>query len=393
MYPIGPGWTAWFAAIAPRVGSLNRDLLLATVPSGVGQLEFDPYSDLPVWERIPETERPEGINDETWESLSPKNLREIRRQPRGPADVLTWQSRRIRLIVEGDSVTGLVLAAGDPLDPPNRYPVEPRSSWRYSNPKSTKSQTVYMPKEAKESNSLWRGIEALFPQSVATQRPNKTTEVVSFYGPAISSWLADLGEAEALGDEDLSKVTFETIGMILGSMMSVVDDIITDSLTLPVALLREENVRYRVEVHDWITRAESVSRAVAGFAADLGRAAGSDTTDGLFEEARGRFLAAAQPEFLAALAALRVGEWEETKQLGQEWSTALHTLALRQRSDLLRDIGDAAIVGHESGGRYLTAGSAERQLRRRLANILEIPGHSSENLRREEGTVKEKVDA
>lgn len=380
VYPIGPGWTARFGVITPRTGCLNEDLLLSTVPTGVGKLEFDPYMDLPAWERDPGTERPEGIDDETWEALSSKDLREIRRQPRGPADVLTWQSRRIRLIVEENSVIGLVLAAGDPLDPPNRYTVEPRAAWRFSKPQTTRYKTtVYMPRELPTSSSLWRGIESLFPRSVSMQHPNKKTEVPSFYGPAISSWLAELTDPDLLGDHRLRNVTFEAVGMVLGSNMAVVDDITTDSLSLPVALLREESMRYREAVHDWIDRAEKVATAIAGFAADLARAAGAEDTDGLFESSRGAFLANAHSQFLAVVASLKVGEWSATLELGERWSETLRILTLQQRAVLLLEMGDAAIVGHESGGRYLTAGSAERQLQRRLARILGFPDRATEN--------------
>lgn len=371
VYPTGPGWDAWFGLISPRTGSLSGDLLLATAPTGVGRLEFDPNADLPAWERAPATARPQGIGDEAWESLSVKQLRDLRRVPAGPADVLTWQSRRIRLAHDGVRVTGVVLANGDPLDPQNRFPVEPRCAWRYSKPQSSKFKTdVYMPKEFDEPNSLWRGVESLFPTSVSTLQPKKNHEVISFYGPAFSAWIAELSDEDVLGDAELSEVSMEVVGMVLGSMMAVVDDVVTDALALPVSLLREENRRYRVEVEGWIRKAEQVASAVAGFAADLERAAGDDNTDGIFAEAKGDFLSAARTRFLSKLAQLPVGDVKGTEQLGNQWSQDLRVLALNQRGDLLAQAGAAAIIGHTSKDRYLTAGNAERYLRIRLNKIL-----------------------
>lgn len=374
VYPTGPGWDAWFGLISPRTGSVARDLLLATAPTGVGRLEFDPNADLPAWEREPTTARPQGIGDHAWESLSIKALRDLRRAPEGPADVLTWQSRRIRLVHDGYRVTGVVLANGDPLNPQNRFPVEPRCSWRYSKPQSTKFKTdVYMPKEFAEPNSLWRGVESLFPTSVSTLQPKKNHEVIAFYGPAFSAWIAELSDDDVLGDAELSEVSMEVVGMVLGSQMAVVDDVVTDSLTLPVSLLREENRRYRVEVEDWIRKAEKVASAIAGFAADLERAAGDDNTDGASAQAKGDFLAAARTRFLSKLARLPVGDITGTEELGKQWSQELRRLALDQRSDLLAQAGAAAIIGHTSKGRYLTAGNAERHLRIRLNKILGDP--------------------
>lgn len=374
VYPTGPGWDAWFGLISPRTGSLARDLLLATVPSGVGRLEFNPNADLPAWEREPASERPQGVSDEAWENLSVKELRDIRREPAGPSDILTWQARRIRLIHEGSRVTGVLLANGDPLDPQNRFPVEPRCAWRYSKPQSAKFKTdVYMPKEFAEPNSLWRGVESLFPTSVSMLQPKKNHEVIAFYGPAFSAWIAELSDEDLLGDTELSEVSMEVVGMVLGSMMAVVDDVVTDSLTLPVSLLREENRRYRIEVEDWIRRAEKVASAVAGFAADLKRAAGDDNTDGAFAQAKGAFLATARTRFLSKLSLLPVGDVNGTKELGHQWSQELRCLALEQRSDLLAQAGTAAIIGHTSKDRYLTAGNAERCLRSRLNKILGDP--------------------
>ena len=387
VYPIGPGWTARFGAFAPRTGSLAHDLLLSAAPSGIGHLSFDPEEDLPAWEREVATERPQGIGDQEWESLSVKQLRDLRRLPSGPSDVLTWQTRRIRLIAEDDKVTGVILANGDPLDPQNRQTVEPRAAWRYSKPQSTKFKIeTYMPKEFTEGSSLWRGTESLFPQAVTTLRPNKQTEVVAFYGPAISDWIAHLGGSNALGRRELNGITFEVVGMVLGSNMSVVDDIITDSLTLPVALLQEENRQYRVEVEDWVQRAERVASAVGGFAADLQRAAGADNTDEVFAEAKGTFLANARIRFLETLSQLEVGDWAATENLGNHWTNELRKLAWQQRTDLLRDIGEAALQGSESGGRYVTAGSAEMFFGRRLAQILGTAPGKPTDQQTKEGT-------
>lgn len=371
VYPTGPGWTSWFGAITPRTGHLSRDLLLASAPTGVGRLEFDPSKDLPVWERPANTERPEGIDDQAWETLSVKDLRELRRVPRGPADILTWQARRIRLIPHNEQVVGLVLAAGDPIDPQNRYNVEPRSSWRYSKPQSTKLKTeVYMPKEFRESNTFWRGVESLFPRSVTTLQPNRKTEVLAYRGPAVSSWIAILDDDEVLGDQNLGAIPFEIVGMVLGSNNSVVDDVVSDSLTLPAALLREQNRRYRVEVEGWVRVAEKIASAVAGFAADLARASGSDSTDGVFAESKSLFLADARTPFLATLSALELDSFAGAQRLGEQWREELFTLAMNQRNVLLNQVSGAAIIGCRVGDRYLTAGRAERNLLARVRSLL-----------------------
>lgn len=374
VYPTGPGWLALFGVITPRSGALHHDLLLATVPAGVGRLEYDPVEDLPVWERDPLTSRPEGIADATWESSPVKEIRAVRRQPKGPADILTWPARRIRLLREGDRVTGVILAAGDPIDPQNRFTVEPRAAWRFSKPQTAKFKTdTYMPRELPTSSAFWRGVEALFPRSVSMEKLPRNKEAIKFYGPAISSWLAELDSPDALGEGALDAVTFEATGAVLGSNRSTIDDIITDSLTLPPALFAEENLRFRVEIQDWVGRAEKVSSAVAGFAADLARAAGSEDTDGLFQETRADFLGSARIAFSAALEGVDMTSFEETQRAGAEWSDGLRRLAYQQRSNLLEALGTAALIGTPKGDQYLTAGNAERWFSQRIRRILGSP--------------------
>jgi CRISPR system Cascade subunit CasA len=88
--------------------------------------------DRPVWERPPQTaceDVPGG------------------REPYGPLDLYTWQSRRIRLFGDGDAITGVIVANGDQLRPQNRHDLEPMSAWRRSQAqeKTLKQPLIYMP--------------------------------------------------------------------------------------------------------------------------------------------------------------------------------------------------------------------------------------------------------
>ena len=384
VYPTGPGWAALFGVISPRSGQLSKDLLLATAPNGIGRLSYDADQDLPAWERAPLTSAPEGIGRQTWETASVRELREIRRQPNGPADVMTWQARRIRLVTEGDQVVGVVLAAGDPIEPQNRYTVEPRAAWRFSTPQTRKfKELVYMPRELPVSSSLWRGLEALFPTSVNMELVKKGEETPKFYGPAVTSWIAELDEEDILGDER-DAITFQATGMTLGSNRSVVDNVVSDSLSLPVSLFEERKVRFRVEVQDWIDRAEQVASAVAGFAADLARAAGAEDTDGLFQGTRADFLATVRPLFLEALAEINMSDLTATVVVGDGFASALRAAAFRQQTELIDAFGDAATIGTRVGDRYISMGLADRWFQQRLGKILGYPEQLTEKSSTEE---------
>ena len=130
-FPIGTGWAGQIGTVTVMGENLERTLLLNTVVCGEldGLNGVDPASDLAPWER-----EPDGP------------ARTPAREPLGPVDCYTWQTRRVLLHGDDDGVTGLFLGNGDRATPQNRFLVEPMTAWRYSEPQSRKLKApVYMP--------------------------------------------------------------------------------------------------------------------------------------------------------------------------------------------------------------------------------------------------------
>ncbi|MFT0762730.1 type I-E CRISPR-associated protein Cse1/CasA [Actinomyces sp. F1_1611] len=362
VYPIGPAWAAQLGILSPRKGNFAHDLILAAVPSGDGYLEYDSAKDLPVWERPQQTVRPEGIPDSVWETGTAAEIRDERRLPTGPADILTWQSRRVRLVETNNVVTGVVLTNGDPIDPWNRYTSEPRTAWRYSELKSKKlDQVVYYPRDLPAGSMLWREIETVFPESIKKGVFGRSKEEVdAFRGPASSRWIADLEDENLTGREQLvGQVTFEAVGMVLGDNRSTIADIVVSRLALPAAALREDKAAIRSDLVAWVEMAEKVSRVVADLAANLYRAAGVQEVAGIRDEARASFLAATEPYFQEMMTKVSVVSAGDNDALYQVWATQLRNLAYQERRRLMEQTGPEAVVGRSVGGRFLSAGRAE----------------------------------
>jgi CRISPR system Cascade subunit CasA len=129
--------------------------------------DFDRDQDIPVWERDAET-RPED------------------RRPDGYIDLLTWQSRRIRLQPETAEdgctvVKAAVIMKGFQL--PANYTVHNKETMMAfrSNPNATRGQDPWPAVTFKESRALWRDSLALLGSSDGESEQPKTL-----------AWLADL---------------------------------------------------------------------------------------------------------------------------------------------------------------------------------------------------------
>ena len=80
--------------------------------------------------------------------------------PDGPVDLLTWQSRRIRLHLTGHHVTAVLITNGDRAINKNQFN-DPMTAYRHSKNQSSKSLTVHMPQEPDDELPLWRGLKPL----------------------------------------------------------------------------------------------------------------------------------------------------------------------------------------------------------------------------------------
>ncbi len=135
-------------------------------------------SDAPVWE-----------NDNCTQA--------IERYPKGYLDILTWQSRRIRLIPEKDDkgntiIKQVVIMKGEQL--PNTYSLyqkEPMLAYKKVK-KPTKNQDPWSILTFKEEKALWRDSLSLF-QSLEEERAR----------PKILSWLNELS---SIGIIDISMI-------------------------------------------------------------------------------------------------------------------------------------------------------------------------------------------
>lgn len=368
-YPIGTGWAGNLGLILVEGDTLKDTLLLNLVlsmPSG--------ESDHPVWERAP---------------LS-ASVAQDHPYPQGPADALTWPSRRIRLIGDRDGVTDVIRSNGDPLHPRNQHNVEPHTGWRRSeNQEKLHGAPAYMPRTHAVERGLWRGLPTLLPVHGASSRGSDSEP---WLAPAVLGWVARLKELGAL--PDAMPIRLRAVGMEYGTQSSVVTAMIDDRLRVRADLLSDP--RLKRAVNDAVDIAEKVALAIGDLARNLERACGRDG-----EAARTRALEQAYHRLGSAFARSVEGltSASATDAWAQHWHSQLGAVARDFERELVAAVADAAFVGRDievkSKGKptrnvRLDTGLAVQWFRHRLGTLVPLSpdkGRSSDPAIEQEGQI------
>ena len=372
-YPIGPSWCGHLGLVWLKGKDLDETLVLNLIPADAAGLR--------------------GVESSTewgacsWEAAEPENA--VRGDyslldPSGtPRDVsiprlLTWHSRRIRLVGDSSGVTGVVLAQGDKLAPQEMRLYEPQSLWRYSTPQSKKFKTdVYMPRKFEAGRALWRNLPGTLPTVTTVQGVDKQPKQ-EFLPSATLSFHYQLDNA--LIEATYPKVMrIQAVGVTYGPQESTFEDIYSDELTLSVAVMRVEREDLSAQIDREVRLTEEVARDVGTLAANLARAAGESgdgAGDGARDRAKELFFSAVDNDFRAWLT--QVDGHESARDVGCRWECTLRQHALGIQTVLVRSASSSAIVGRDTGRGYMNVGIAENYFRSALNKRLPVQNTNQE---------------
>lgn len=347
-YPIGTGWAGQIGAVYLVGNNLRETLLLNLIaPKAVPSLDWNIDKDLPIWERVPDTALPE-----LWTSDGGAN--QPYRQPTGLIDLYTWPARRIRLVRDGQDVTGVVLAQGDRATPQDRQTVEPMTAWRYSEPQTKKfGHDTYMPLKHEPQRAFWRGLESLLPFESQAVRPGGPPRRLP---PALATWAARLETEKALSN---SQLKWRAIGVEYGSNESVYDDIVDDEVVLPGAIFVSERLaQLAIEA---VAVADASVRTLGNFGQNIALAAGaSSENDGPRLRAIAVAYADLDREFRQWIRTLT--DESDAEKRGLDWQQVVKQVISSLANKLLESAGGSAYVGRWLGPpgkkRLYDAGSA-----------------------------------
>ena len=338
-YPIGVGWSGNLGGLLIAGHTLRDTLLLNLIPHDFPHASDNaPADDRPPWERPQD-----GVAVEVED-----------RQPTGPVDLFTWQSRRIRLAWdESGMVTGVLIANGDRRTPQNMHPFEPHTGWRRSQAQEKKLRStvpVYMPLEHDPERTIWRGLQSMLPEADKPAGAERLTATVL-------EWISRLTGSRML--DRGYPLSVHTIGMTYGSQSSTVAEIIDDALNVRAILFDQDAAALAGAVKLAVEHSEAGATAIGRLAENLAVASGSREPAG--PRARGTEYAYStlDPLFRSWLATLSpdtdptdcLAEWHRTA------ADALQVLA----DELMSGASPAAWVGRpDRRGRLITSTHARK---------------------------------
>ena len=372
-YPIGPAWCGHLGLVWLKGQDLDETLVLNLIPASTAALRgVDSSTEWGVcsWE----ASEPESSVRGDYSLLDPAGTPKELSIPR----LLTWHSRRIRLVGDSSGVTGVVLAQGDKLAPQEMRLYEPQSLWRYSTPQSKKFKTdVYMPRKFEAGRALWRNLPGTLPTVTTVQGVDKQPKQ-EFLPSATLSFHYQLDNA-SIQTTYPKVMRIQAVGVTYGPQESTFEDIYSDELTLSVAVMRVEREDLSAEIDRQVRLTEEVARDVGTLAANLARAAGESgdgAGDGARDRAKELFFSAVDSDFRTWLT--QVDGHESARDVGRRWERTLRQHATDIQTELVRGASSSAIIGRDTGRGYMNVGIAENYFRSALNKRLPVQNTNQE---------------
>lgn len=351
-YPIGMGSAGYLGGVLVEGETQLQTLLLNLIPSnGLTSYQHN-ENDLPVWERSPQTAAQEHPGDEA-------------HRPLGPVDVLTWQSRRIRLINDGQRVRQVLISNGDKFSPVNLENIEAMTAWRRSPTQEKKLglTQAFMPRTHTPGRSIWRGLEPLLIQTELS-RP-----------PATHEWIATLVSQGILPPDFVTRT--RAIGVDYINQSSIIGEIVDDEVSIPVRVLHRERAELRTTVAHAVTAADNAASAFSNLAGNLDKSAGGD---GTAARDNGRQIAYSTLDrpFRHWLFQLRTPNASPVEAL-DAWNSVARGLLLDLGEQAVAEAGPSAWTGRPVDGRHLDAARAEMWFRQNLYKSLPFTPQTRES--------------
>lgn len=353
-YPIGQGWSGLTGGTVVVGVDLFETFLLNTTASALYGKD-----DHPVWERIPDGPgaRAEHSPTHMW-PVSPA-------EPQGPADLATWQSRRIRLFLDEDNrVSRVLISNGDRIpDAGANILADPMTPYRFSTNKSKKGYDVYYPRPYDSERTVWRSLDALLIAEGDTfegrgkppQQPRILTSLA-----ALSSALNEIPQV----------LDVKLVSLAYGPQAASVTNTVSTSMGIPTALLTSNSAESRNAVRRSALATKNAAVALGSYAGMLLVAAGGEYS---FQSSpTDCVLAILEPLFTEWLRNLHANSFDEVIEATAHWEKIVRHHLEDQAKILLRGAGPKALVGvvDATTGSITSAGTCYRQLAGRLNKIL-----------------------
>lgn len=235
----GAGWMGKLGLVIIQEDNLFRTLLLNLVLTSE---DGEPF--------------PVGVP--TWEpEISKTDERTPIPMPVSPVEILTLQSRRIRLKRAGDTIEGYYLMGGDIVDKENAF-IEQMTMWRQD------SEGNIVPCRHDPAKSMWRDYQSIMVKNLDSGK-NRI--------PGVVRWVRDLEDRGMIESET---VTVSVVGVKFADKDFFVENYMSDSLTVNSGLLSDMNESWNVRIADAVTLTGDCMSLLWRYAGDIAEVCGCD---------------------------------------------------------------------------------------------------------------------
>lgn len=335
-YPIGVAWAGHLGGYLIEGTNLWQTLILNYAgyeALGLGTADVQWSDDVPEWEREPSGAQPAAGFDQPVERTADTSFFH------GPATLMTWQSRRMLLAHEGETVTGVLVCNGDRLKPQNGQYFETMTGWRRSptQEKALKRPLVYMPRKHDPARALWRGLPLL---TGAENSDNANTN--NALRPYTMAWLSHV--RSAMQWNDTVPIRLHAFGVEYGNNDAVIDTVIDDMLDLNLIVIASRSPNMGQMLRQAIDNTDQGVFALRTLAANIASAAGLPA-----ESAQRR---ASELGYVTFDRAFR--QWvrgidhdDDLYELQAQWNRTARTILLHLSAQITTQASPRAIVGRD----------------------------------------------
>lgn len=243
------------------------------------------------------------------------------------------------------------------------HTTETHTAWRRSEPqaKKLKLATVYMPLEHSVERVIWRGLEAMLPDSTRGQGKDAAPRMSA----TVTEWLGLLSTERIL--EPTYSVRMHTIGMTYGAQSSTTEEIVDDALSIQAVLAARDAIELKGAAVASVEASEKAARALGFLAANLARAAGGEP-DGPRARAVETAYAALDPLFRTWLSSL--GPATDPTECQVDWHQRAAAAVRLLGDELVSAASPAGWLGRQHSGRLYTTAHADDRFRNELRDAL-----------------------
>ena len=357
-YPIGVGWYGTTGKIIIHGENLIETLLycidyeqLLNVEKVKGKSHRIALQDKSVWEReLPDTAAPRA-----YKGGDPTKYKDEPAPAVGMCEILTWQSRRVRLFPENGRVTGVLVSNGYKWLDRNTY-TDPLTAYRFSKNQSTQTHYVWMPQTHSAERTLWRGADALLTRlSSSQEKQNKPATVIR-----------QISSGKYFSPDTKTKI--QLVGMVYGTQSSIVEETIDESVTLELGILTEQGAEISAMVRDNIQLTMDASIALGQYAGNLLRAAGKEYE--FRPSVTESILHRMEDEFRSWLADLSVSD--DVSAQAAKWQSKVRRILESEADQLAVSAGPKAAIGTIYDEQLYNTAKARRQFGGRLYKLLPL---------------------